>query len=66
LAEAPENADLLVSVSCAQIFRRTLIELAARGHNLNIHAAILPRYRGLLPRFWMLANGDQQADVSLA
>jgi methionyl-tRNA formyltransferase len=66
LAEAPENAELLVSVSCPQIFRRALIELAARGHILNIHGAILPQHRGLLPRFCMPANGDQQAGVSLA
>jgi methionyl-tRNA formyltransferase len=56
--------DVLVSVSCPQIFRRPLIELAPLGV-LNIHGAILPQYRGVLPSFWMLANGERQAGVSI-
>jgi methionyl-tRNA formyltransferase len=32
---------------------------------LNIHGAILPHYRGVLPSFWMLANGEKQAGVSI-
>jgi methionyl-tRNA formyltransferase len=59
-----EEAELLVSVSCPQIFGRALIELPPRGI-LNIHGAILPQYRGVLPSFWMLANGEEQAGVSI-
>jgi methionyl-tRNA formyltransferase len=56
--------DLLVSVSCPQIFRRPLLELPAIGC-LNIHGAALPNYRGIMPSFWMLANGEQEAGVSI-
>ena len=56
--------DVLISVSCPQIFQRPLIELAPRGV-LNVHGAILPQYRGVLPSFWMLANGERQAGVSI-
>ena len=56
--------DVLVSVSCPQIFKRPLIELPPRGI-LNIHGALLPRYRGVMPSFWMLANGDRRAGVSI-
>lgn len=56
--------DLLISVSCPQIFKKPLIELPPRGI-LNIHGAILPQYRGVLPSFWMLANGEKQAGVSI-
>jgi methionyl-tRNA formyltransferase len=59
-----EQSDLLVSVSCPQIFRRALIELPAHGI-LNIHGAILPQYRGVMPSFWMMANGERQAGVSI-
>jgi methionyl-tRNA formyltransferase len=58
------GTELIVSVSCPQIFRKPLIELAPRGC-LNIHGAILPRYRGVLPSFWLLANGEKQAGVSI-
>jgi methionyl-tRNA formyltransferase len=59
-----EQAELLVSVSCPQIFRRELIELPPHGI-LNIHGAILPQYRGVMPSFWMMANGERQAGVSI-
>ena len=56
--------DLLVSVSCPQLFKQPLIDLPPQGI-LNIHGSILPRYRGVLPSFWMLANGEKQAGVSV-
>jgi methionyl-tRNA formyltransferase len=59
-----QNPDVLVSVSCPQIFKKPLIELPPKGV-LNIHGAILPHYRGVLPSFWMLANGERQAGVSI-
>ena len=58
------DTNLVVSVSCPQIFRRELIELPALGC-LNVHGAILPQYRGILPSFWMLANGEREAGVSV-
>jgi methionyl-tRNA formyltransferase len=59
-----ESTDLLVSVSCPQIFKRPLIGLPPLG-TLNIHGAILPQYRGVMPSFWMLANGERRAGVSI-
>ncbi len=59
-----EAPDVLVSVSCPQIFRKPLIELPPKGI-LNIHGAILPQYRGVLPSFWMMANGEKRAGVSI-
>jgi methionyl-tRNA formyltransferase len=58
------DPDVTVSVSCPQIFRRPLIELPRRG-SLNVHGAILPSYRGVAPSFWMLANGEERAGVSV-
>jgi methionyl-tRNA formyltransferase len=56
--------DVIVSVSCPQIFKSELIELPPKGL-LNIHGAILPQYRGVMPSFWMLANGEEEAGVSI-
>src|SRR5262245_52577994 len=65
LAELQQlGPDLLISVSCPQIFKKPLIELPPLGI-LNIHGAILPQYRGVLPSFWMLANGEKKAGVSI-
>ena len=58
------DPDLVVSVSCPQIFRRPLIDVPSQGL-LNIHGALLPHYRGVMPSFWMLANGERVAGVSI-
>ncbi len=58
------GTDLVVSISCPQIFGPPLIGLPARGL-LNVHGAILPQYRGVMPGFWMLANGESRAGVSV-
>jgi methionyl-tRNA formyltransferase len=58
------GTELIVSVSCPQIFKQPLIELPSRGC-LNIHGAMLPAYRGVMPSFWMLANGETEAGVSI-
>jgi len=59
-----EAADLLISVSTPQVFKRPLMETPRLGI-LNIHGAILPQYRGVMPSFWMMANGERQAGVSI-
>jgi len=58
------GTDVIVSVSCPQLFKRELIDLPVLGC-LNIHGAALPLYRGVMPSFWMLANGEQRAGVSI-
>jgi methionyl-tRNA formyltransferase len=58
------GTELIVSVSCPQIFKEPLIDLPPLGC-LNIHGAILPQYRGVMPSFWMLAHDEQEAGVSI-
>ncbi len=58
------KTELIVSVSCPQIFRKPLIELPSLGC-LNMHGALLPRYRGIAPSFWMMANGETAAGVTI-
>ncbi|VAX30920.1 Methionyl-tRNA formyltransferase [hydrothermal vent metagenome] len=58
------KTELLISISCPQIFKRELIELASKGC-LNLHGSILPDYRGVMPSFWMLANNENEAGSTL-
>jgi methionyl-tRNA formyltransferase len=55
---------LLISIGGNQIFRQPLIELARYG-TLNLHTALLPKYRGLMPSFWVLKNGEAETGVSV-
>ncbi|MDH5694274.1 MAG: formyltransferase family protein [Gammaproteobacteria bacterium] len=56
--------DLLVSIAGNQIFKRSLINLAPKGC-LNLHTSLLPKYRGLLPSFWVLKNEETYSGVSV-
>ncbi len=59
-----QNVDLVVSVACPQIVRSELLECPAEGV-INIHGALLPKYRGKLPSFWVLANGEEKTGVTV-
>lgn len=56
--------DLIASVSATQIFRQKLIDIPNLGC-INLHTSPLPRYRGLMPCFWVLANGEKQTAVTV-
>lgn len=56
--------DLVISVSCPQIFGTDLLALPRLGC-INVHSALLPHYRGVLPTFWVLANGEDTTGVTV-
>lgn len=56
--------DLLVSIAGNQIFKKPLLELAPKGC-LNLHTALLPKYRGLMPSFWVMKNNENETGVSV-
>ena len=58
------SPDLLISIGGNEIFRRPLIDLAKNGC-LNLHTAPLPKYRGLMPSFWVLKNQEKFTAVSV-
>jgi len=58
------NPDLLVSILGNQIFKKPLIDLAPKGC-INLHTALLPKYRGLMPTFWVMKNNEKYTGVSV-
>jgi methionyl-tRNA formyltransferase len=56
--------DLLISIGRNQIFKRPLLDLATFGC-VNLHTALLPKYRGLMPSFWVLKNNEKYTGVSV-
>ena len=56
--------DLLISIAGNQIFRKELLSLAPKGC-LNLHTSLLPKYRGLMPTFWVLKNDEPETGVSV-
>ncbi len=51
--------DVMVSVNASQKFGARLLAVPRWGC-INVHGALLPRYRGRLPSFWVLANGERE------
>lgn len=58
------NPEVLISIAGNQIFRKPLLELAPKGC-INLHTALLPKYRGLMPSFWVLKNNEEYTGVSV-
>ena len=58
------SPDLLISIGGNEIFKRPLIDLAQLGC-LNLHTAPLPKYRGLMPSFWVLKHQEKYTAVSV-
>ena len=58
------DPDLLISIAGNEIFKRPLIDLAPQGC-LNLHTALLPKYRGLMPSFWVLRFKEKYTGVSV-
>lgn len=59
-----QEVDLVISIACPQIVREDLLDLPSEGV-INIHGALLPKYRGKLPSFWVLANGEEETGVTV-
>lgn len=56
-AVAGWNGDLLVSVSCPQKIPEAVVRRFPLG-GINIHSSVLPRFAGLAPYYWVLAEGE--------
>lgn len=56
--------DVIVSVNASQIFKQPLLTLPPLGC-INVHGAPLPKYRGRLPSFWALFNGERETGVTV-
>jgi methionyl-tRNA formyltransferase len=57
------SPEIIISIASPQIFKRDVIRSAR--HTLNIHAALLPNNRGMMPSFWVLAKGETETGVTV-
>jgi methionyl-tRNA formyltransferase len=55
--------DVQVVVAYGQILPRDVIEIPRLG-TINVHASLLPRYRGAAPIQWAILRGETQTGVS--
>jgi len=58
------SPDLIISVSMNQIVRRPILDIPAKGC-INVHCAPLPRYGGMSPYVWALANNEDRSAATI-
>ncbi len=57
-------AEIMVVVGYGQIIPQAIIDLPRHGI-LNVHASLLPKYRGAAPIQWAIANGEAVTGVTI-
>jgi methionyl-tRNA formyltransferase len=55
--------DAMIVVGYGQIIPQTIIDIPPRGI-INVHASLLPKYRGAAPIQWAVANGETRTGVT--
>ncbi len=58
------NPDIMVTCAYGQILSKEILDIAKHGV-INIHASLLPKYRGSAPIQWSIINGDTQTGVTI-
>jgi methionyl-tRNA formyltransferase len=58
------NPDLIVVAAYGKILPKALLDLPKYG-SINVHASLLPRYRGAAPINWAILNGDEETGITI-
>lgn len=58
------NPDCIVVVAFGQILKKDVLNIAKYGC-LNVHASILPKYRGAAPINWAIINGEEKTGITI-
>jgi methionyl-tRNA formyltransferase len=60
---AEHAADVAVVVAFGQILPRVVLDVPSRG-SINVHASVLPRYRGAAPIAWAIIRGERETGIT--
>ncbi len=56
--------DIIVVVAFGQLISREILEIPPHGC-VNVHASLLPKYRGAAPVQWAVIRGEQESGVTI-
>ena len=59
-----QDADIFIVAAFGQILPKEVLEIPPLGC-VNVHASLLPKYRGAAPIQWAVMNGDEVSGVRL-
>ena len=58
------NPDIMVTCAFGQILSQEILDIAKHGV-INVHASLLPKYRGSAPIQYSVINGDSETGVTI-
>lgn len=58
------NPDLIVVAAFGQILPKVLLDLPKYGC-INVHASLLPKYRGSAPIQWVIIDGEEKTGITI-
>ncbi|NGX34521.1 MAG: Methionyl-tRNA formyltransferase [Candidatus Anoxychlamydiales bacterium] len=58
------NADLFIIVAYGQILKQALLDVPKEG-SINVHASLLPKYRGAAPIQHSILNGEKKTGITI-
>lgn len=58
------DADIMVTCAYGQILSEEILQLKKYGV-LNVHASLLPKYRGSSPIQWAVINGEEKSGITI-
>src|SRR3989338_10446966 len=58
------NPDILITCAFGQILNEEILTLTPHGA-INVHASLLPKYRGAAPINWAILNGEKETGISI-
>lgn len=59
-----QDADVALVLAYGRILPKAVLEGPRRGC-MNLHASLLPKYRGAAPIAWAIVNGERETGISL-
>ncbi|BCJ95286.1 methionyl-tRNA formyltransferase [Anaerocolumna cellulosilytica] len=58
------NPDIIVVAAFGQILTKSVLELPKYGC-INVHASLLPKYRGAAPIQWAIIDGEEKTGITI-
>lgn len=58
------NPDLIVTAAYGKILPKRILDIPRLG-SINVHASLLPKYRGASPIHYSILNGDERTGVTI-
>lgn len=58
------SPDFIVVVAYGQILKKEILEIPKYGC-FNVHASLLPKYRGAAPINWAIINGERETGITI-